>query len=272
MSETGPDSARERETDRKGIQSVEVAGALLRVLGDLRTPVALTELAARAGMTPSKAHRYLISLCRSGLVQQDGETLKYAAGALSLSLGLAALGRIDVVRAAGAAMTALRDRIDETVALAVWGNRGPVVVRFEESSQPVTVNVRVGSVLPVTSTAFGRVFAAWPRSAAVGDLVEAELAAIADPAARTAARADFEAAVEQVHARGQARIQGLLLPGVSVLAAPLFDHTDQLAGALAAVGHQAAMDVRWSGPVSEALAETAADVSAALGAAADATG
>jgi DNA-binding IclR family transcriptional regulator len=266
-----------RETDRKGIQSVEVAGALLRVLADLRAPVALTELAGRAGMTPSKAHRYLISLCRIGLVEQDAETLKYSAGDLSLGLGLAALGRIDVVRVASAAMAALRDRIDETVALAVWGNRGPVVVRFEESAQPVTVNVRVGSVLPVTTTAFGRVFAAWPRSAAVAELVEAELAAIADPAERDAARAEFEAAVDRVRDRGQARIQGLLLPGVSVLAAPLFDHSGQLAGALATVGHQAAMDVRWSGPVSAALGETAERVSAALGApaaavAGDATG
>jgi DNA-binding IclR family transcriptional regulator len=260
------------ETDRKGIQSVEIAATLLRVLADLRAPVALTELAARAGMTPSKAHRYLISLCRAGLVRQDGESLKYAAGDLSLALGLAALGQIDVVRVASAAMAALRDRIDETVALAVWGNRGPVVVRFEESSHPVTVNVRVGSVLPVTGTAFGRVFAAWPKSAAVGERAAAELAAIVDPAERAAAQADFEEAVARARERGLARIQGLLLPGVTVLAAPLFDHSGQLAGALAAVGHQAAMDVRWSGPVAEALAETAAGVSAALGApAADAT-
>lgn len=261
-----------QETDRKGIQSVEIAGTLLRALADARSPVALTELAARAGMTPSKAHRYLISLGRIGLVRQDGETLKYAAGDLSLALGLAALGRIDVVRAAGTAMAALRDRIDETVALAVWGNRGPVVVRFEESTHPVTVNVRVGSVLPITGTAFGRVFAAWPRTAAVGELAAAELAAIADPAEWDAARADFDAAIETVRERGLARIQGLLLPGVSVLAAPLFDHSGQLAGALAAVGHQAAMDVRWTGPVAAALAETAAEVSAALGAPAAATG
>ncbi len=254
------------DSERKGIQSVEVAGAILRVLADLRIPVALTELAARAGMTPSKAHRYLISLCRIGLVIQDADTLKYAAGDLSLGLGLSALGRIDVVRAASAEMAALRDRIDETVALSVWGNRGPVVVRFEESAHPVTVNVRVGSVLPVTTTAFGRIFAAWPRSAAVGDLVEAELSAIADAGERDKARADFEGTLDRVRDRGLARIQGLLLPGVAAVAAPLFDHGGQLAGALAAIGHQAAMDLRWTGTIVEAVAETAEKVSAALGA------
>lgn len=260
------------DTDRKGIQSVEVAGALLRVLADLRIPVALTELAARAGMTPSKAHRYLISLCRIGLVIQDGETLKYSAGDLSLGLGLSALGRIDVVRAASAEMAALRDRIDETVALSVWGNRGPVVVRFEESAHPVTVNVRVGSVLPVTMTAFGRIFAAWPRSAAVGELIETEFSAIADPAARQTARDAFDLALDRVRERGLARIQGLLIPGVSVLAAPLFDHSGRLAGSLAAVGHQAAMDLRWTGAIVEAVAETAEKVSAALGAPPSAAG
>lgn len=258
------------DQSRKGIQSVEVAGSLLRVLAAVRAPVALTELAARAEMTPSKAHRYLISLGRAGLVRQDAESLKYEAGDLSLALGLAALGRIDVVRAAGPAMTALRDQVDETVVLSVWGNRGPVVVRFEESTHPVTVNVRVGSVLPVSNTAIGRVFAAWPRTTQVGALVKAEFDAL-PAAARRAARVDFEADTTRIRSRGMAKIEGLLLPGVSALAAPLTDHGGQTAGVLAVIGPRSAIDTRWSGPVARALSKAATEVSAALGAAPGAT-
>ena len=82
-----------------------------------------------------------MSLTRSGLVEQDPVTGHYGIGRLSLTLGLKALGRVDVVRLASDAMPALRDRIDETVVLTVWGDNGPTIVRFEESRHPVTLNV-----------------------------------------------------------------------------------------------------------------------------------
>ncbi len=72
----------------------------------------LTDLAARADMPMSKAHRYLVSLVRCRLVSQDATTGRYDLGTLSLGMGLTALGRIDAVRCATAALPLLRDRVD----------------------------------------------------------------------------------------------------------------------------------------------------------------
>jgi DNA-binding IclR family transcriptional regulator len=38
------------------------------------------------------------------------------------------------------------------------GNKGPTIVRIEEPGLPVTVNARVGSVMPLLWSATGRVF------------------------------------------------------------------------------------------------------------------
>ena len=111
------------------------------------------------GMHPGKAHRYLVSLTRSELVAQDQASGHYGIGAASITLGLAGLRSVNVVRTATALLPTLRDEINETVLLAMWSPQGPVVFALEESSRPVTMNVRVGSILPLLSTATDKVFA-----------------------------------------------------------------------------------------------------------------
>lgn len=249
---------------RPGIQSVEVAAAILEALAEAPAAAPLKSLAAAAGMAPAKVHRYLVSLTRSGLVEQDPVTGHYGIGRLSLRLGLKALGRVDVVRLASASMPGLRDRIDETVVLTVWGDGGPTIVRFEESRHPVTLNVRVGSVLPILTTALGRVHAAFARSPQVRGAVERERRR---PAGGGGAmpKATLNSILGEVRARGLARIAGDQLPGVSALAAPLFDHQGDVAGVIGALGRQETFETDWDGRIAVAIGETAADVSARMG-------
>ena len=130
---------------------------LLEALSRSSAAMTLTNLAADADMPMSKAHRYLVSLVRCRLVSQDAAPGRYDLGTLSLGMGLTALGRIDAVGIATEALPRLRDRVDETAVLAVWGEHGATVIRFEESVHPVRMNVRVGSVLPFANSAIGQI-------------------------------------------------------------------------------------------------------------------
>ena len=56
--------------ERAGIQSVEVGFALLDALARAPGPLMLRDLAAAAGMSAAKAHRYLVSFQRLQLVTQ----------------------------------------------------------------------------------------------------------------------------------------------------------------------------------------------------------
>ena len=83
------DSETETDKARAGIQSLEVGFALLDVLTQTPGPLMLRDLAARAGMSAAKAHRYLVSFQRLGLVVQDSRTTRYDLGPAALKLGLA---------------------------------------------------------------------------------------------------------------------------------------------------------------------------------------
>jgi DNA-binding IclR family transcriptional regulator len=83
---------------------------LLRALADAQSALSLKDLAASAAMPASKAHRYLVSFGRSGLVTQDAVTGRYDLGPLALTVGLAALGRVNAARVGAWAASALTRR------------------------------------------------------------------------------------------------------------------------------------------------------------------
>ena len=86
--------------ERRGIQSIEVGGALLAALEAHGAPMMLRDLAAAAGMSPAKAHPYLVSFGKLGLVEQDPLTGRYKLGPFALRLGLTALQGLNPLRAA----------------------------------------------------------------------------------------------------------------------------------------------------------------------------
>ena len=161
---------------QQGVNSIEIGLRLVRVLAEAGAAMTLKDLAAAAQMPAAKAHRYMVSLIRAGLVEQHKLSGRYDLGPLALTTGLAALGRLDHQRLAWEKLVELREAVGETVAIGVWNGRGAVITRWEDSPRPVTVNVRVGSVLSPVFSASGRAIVAFLPRAAVEPLVAAEFA------------------------------------------------------------------------------------------------
>lgn len=246
-------------SDRQGVQSIEVGLRLVKLLAERAQPLALKDLAAGAHMPAAKAHRYLVSLIRAGMAEQDRESGRYRLGPLALDIGLSALRQVDVLKFGGEALADLRAAIDETVLLAIWGNKGPVVARWEESTRPVATNVRAGWVMPMLNSATGRCFAAYLPAAATAALLEAEIEQRPDERARYPARLD------EIRAHGLARVEGDLLRGVASVAAPVFGQGGGIVAVIAALGPQGAFDVAWDGGNARAVKDAAARLSARLG-------
>ena len=244
---------------RAGINSLEVGLRLAKVLAEDGSPLALKDLAARAHMPPAKAHRYLVSLIRAGLADQDRESSRYRLGPLAIDLGLAALGAMDVIRFGAEAIAELRAAIDETVLLAIWGNKGPVVARWEESSRPVATNVRAGWVMPLANSATGRLFAAYLPASVTAPMLKTEFARMPQ------AKQGYAERLEEIRARGLSRVQGDLLRGVASVAAPVFGHGGGIVAVIAALGPQGGFDVAWDGPIASAVKRAARGLSARLG-------
>jgi DNA-binding IclR family transcriptional regulator len=252
---------------RSGIQSIEVGFRLLEVLTHTNGPMMLRDLARAAPMNPAKAHRYLVSFARLGLVTQTPEG-RYDLGPFALEMGLVSLNRQDPMRRARPAAAALRDEIDHTVGLAVWGNQGPAIVHWEEASHPVTVSLRLGDVMPMLNSATGRVFGAYLPRAQTLPFIQRELeraaAREADPELPRTLEA-YDAICAEVRAYGAARIHGGVLPGINAMSLPVFDANAQLCLVLIALGAQSTFDTSWSGPLERRLRLAAQQLSADLG-------
>ena len=246
-------------SERQGVRSVEVGLRLVKLLAERAQPLALKDLAAGAHMPAAKAHRYLVSLIRAGLAEQDRESGRYRLGPMALDIGLAALCQVDVLKFGGEVLAELRAAIDETVLLAIWGNKGPVVARWEESTRPVATNVRAGWVMPMLNSATGRCFAAYLPEAAAAPLLEAEYAL------RPEERTRYPARLDEIRAHGLSRVEGDLLRGVASVAAPVFGHAGAVVAVIAALGPQGAFDVDWDGGNARAVKNAAARLSARLG-------
>src|SRR3954467_3900263 len=244
---------------RLGINSLETGLRLARVLAEEAWPLPLKDVAARAHMPPAKAHRYLVSLIRAGLAEQDRESGRYRLGPFALELGLSALRSLDVIKLGAAEILERRAQIDETVLLAIWGNKGPVVARWEESTRPVATNVRAGWVMPLSNSATGRLFAAHLPDTVTAPILKAEFARTPE------AKRGYAERLEEIRSRGLSRVQGDLLRGVASVAAPVFGHGGGIVAVIAALGPQGGFDVAWDGPIAIAVKRAARQLSGRLG-------
>jgi DNA-binding IclR family transcriptional regulator len=254
-------------SDRQGIQSIEVGFRLLRVLATANRPMMLRDIAKGASMPAAKAHRYMVSFLRVGIVEQDAGTGRYDLGAYALELGLSGLGRLDPVRLSGPILEALCEEIQETVALAVWGNHGATVVRIVDSGSPVTITLRPGTVLSLYKSATGRAFAAFFRSPFLRKMLDDELheAAKVNKTAITTARRQLEKALDEIREKGIARATGSLTPGINGFSAPVFDHSGTMVAAITALGSMGEFDAEWDSPVATAMLSAARSLSHRLG-------
>ena len=253
--------------ERAGIQSVEVGFGLLEALSLAPGPLMLRDLAAAAGMSAAKAHRYLVSFQRLRLVAQDVVSTRYDLGPAALKLGLASLSRLDAVKLARERIGALGERIGHTLALAVWGNHGPTIVHWEESPQAITVNLRLGDVMPLLTSATGRCFAAFLSREAIAPLLKEEVA-LAQKQGRTdvpASMAQVRALLDEVRERGAARVVDTLLPGIVAFCVPVFDSDGHIVLALVALGPAGTFDPGWDGAVDRPLRAAARQLSSDLG-------
>lgn len=256
---------------QRAVQSVEVGGQLLLALAGQPGPMLLKDLAAAAGLSAARAHPYLVSYGRLGLVQQEPGTGRYGLGPAALQIGLTCLMQLDPLKAAAPVAQALAERTGQAVALAVWGSFGPTIVRVIEAARPLHITLRAGSVMDLFGTATGRAFLGTfsrerLRRALPGSAGAPGLAGAAAPRLSAAQwQAEAEPAAADLRAHGLVRAVGRPIPGVNAFSAPVFDHEGQAVMVITALGHQDDVPAAWASPTAQAVREAAARISHHLG-------
>lgn len=251
---------------RQRVQSAEMGMGILKALSRLGGAASLTAVAAEVGESTAKVHRYMVSLTQEGLVAQDSSTQHYFLGREAIQIGLAALRQCDPIRMGERALIRLREELEVTCFIAVMGNKGPTILRFEEPGLPVTINVRAGSVMPILWSATGQVFLSFLDDAHIRQQADEEWAGGAkEQRASLHGKHPIDNLRKEVRARGCAVINDVLLPGISAVAAPIFDYTGHVAAVLTALGASGGFDTTHDGRIASLVMQEAAGISAALG-------
>jgi DNA-binding IclR family transcriptional regulator len=238
-----------------GVQSVEVAGRLLKTLAQLGGPQTLKDFSAAAGLSPAKAHRYLVSLIREGLIEQSAIDGRYDFGGAAREIGRAAINRLDIMRIGAPLLVDLRNVLQQTVFLGVWGNEGPTVLYWLDVPRPVSVIIRPGSILPLLTSALGLVCAAYLPPDLTKRRIAKEIAEHKRSGLDFAVKSEAEAArkLVDVRARGFSLVRGDLIRGIDAMAVPVLDFKKDLVAVLAAVGPSKSIDVSSKGKSVRAL-------------------
>jgi DNA-binding IclR family transcriptional regulator len=252
---------------RKGIQSIEIGATVLRALTRASGPLQLREIGLATGMTPSKVYKYLVSFTAAGLVKQDAISGRYDLGSFSLELGLAAIGRIDEVDVVTVELAKATAEIQRDAHVTLWGNGGPTVVRWKQGSNNISIRVREGTVLPILTTATGRIWASYLPKARAEPLIAADLDRLERESGqpRSVLRDYYEEKIASVRRSGLARSEGERRVGIDAISGPIFNR-DGIAFAMTILGPHRDLDLSYDGKMAAQFRAILQSASIQLGA------
>lgn len=137
----------------RGLEVLDCFRSSDKVLGN-------QEIAALCKLPKSTVSRLAYTLTKLGYLVFVEESAKYRLGNATLSLGMAALSRLDVRQLARPLMLELAELTKATVALGSYDRLAMIYVDVARSSTPLTVALDLGSRIPVPTTAMGRAYLA----------------------------------------------------------------------------------------------------------------
>ncbi len=224
----------------------------------------LTELSRRLHVHVSTVHRLLANLRRQGFVEQDATTGGYQLGFRMLRMGLRVLGRLDFRRVAQPLLLELNQNTKETVHLAILQDERAVSIEKFDSPQPVGLDARLGSVMPLHCTGVGKALLAYQS--------EEILRKLSKPPGFERLTAHTITSLPQL----KKEVAGIRTGGYSVdneeavvglrcVAAPLFDHTGRVVAAFSVAGPATRITLARVPEISRLVCETSHKISHRMG-------
>lgn len=269
------DKSKPKEWTQRRIQSIEVGFQVIRAMEAANGPLPLRDIAAAAGMPPSKAHLYLVSFVKEGIAFQDPVTGHYGFGQFAIQLGLSAIRQLDVVAFAREELAALQQATGFATYLSLWGDRGPGIVSKVDGERQGSLAVRLGYVLPLLTSATGQVFLSYlDESETLAMRQDAIAAARREPpedpqslAPRVTTAREVQKIIETVRAQGYSMTVNSINSSFAAIAAPVFDYSGRIVASMTVLGS----DKQIAGPrkdaTIDALLAAAGRLSERLGAA-----
>ena len=207
---------------QSGVQSLEIGLSVLDVLIDHNEPMMLKDIAQVMQMHPAKCHRYLVSLIRKDYARKldDG---RYGLG--NRVNNLAALrhsgfSQNNILERLTHIANEIKDTLNCGVQIAKWFSEGPIIIQSVEPDSPISIITRIGSRMPLTTSATGQLFASYQPDAVIQPLVTAEWQTD-DEAVMTEKWHTFSQLQAKIRTQGYATVTGDMLIGINAITIPV---------------------------------------------------
>ena len=219
VSENLTDHSTTTTKNQGGVQSLEIGLSVLDVLIDHNEPMMLKDIAQSIQMHPAKCHRYLVSLIRKSYARQlsDG---RYGLGDRVNALGHTGFNQNNILERLTHIANEIKDTLNCGVQIAKWFSEGPIIIQSVEPDTPISIITRIGSRMPLTTSATGQLFASYQPDAVIQPLVITEWqthnqAVIAEK------WQNFSQLQAKIRTQGYATVTGDMLMGINAITIPV---------------------------------------------------
>jgi len=243
--------------------TVDMSLCLLQYLVDSSQPVGVTDLAKVFQSSKATVYRHLQALVKHGFARQETSTNCYEAGIKLLILGETLRERFTILTNARKEMSLLREATGHAVSLSAFINGEVVILELLQGRTVVEFGVRPGTKMDFHATAHGKVALAYGSPELLDELTQRPLKqwtpeTVTDPAI-------LKREIKAIQKRGWATAAGGIVFGVNGLAAPIFDHRNNYAGAIAVIGSTRLLTAKPKTELINLVMNAAHQVSHALG-------
>ncbi len=270
MKATRTMSLRLRATDandrREGpyqLHSLERAVSVLEALSESDVPLSLAEICQRMSLHKSTAHRALMVLERSALIERTREN-RFRLGLKLYELGNRAVEQIDLRARVQPYFRRLSTQVGETVHLSVLQKTSVVYLDKVEPNRRVWMSSKVGASNPVYCTAMGKAMLAFQPAATLEQIVS-KIRFVRYTRKTLRTREALLKALERVRSRGYAIDDEEFELGVRCVGAPIFDDTGRAIAAVSISGPSSRITAQSVPGIAEHLLRCCRGISASLG-------
>lgn len=246
------------------IQSVERSFKILQAIAGAEEEIGTLEISAAVGLHISTVFRFLQTLAKARVVEQNAATGKYRLGLTLLTWGMQVLRQIDLRREAHPLLRALSEKTGETVHMTIYDRDAAIYIAKIEGTVPLRGFSEIGKGGPLHCTGVGKVLMAALSDKELAELLHRYPLQRFTPNT-ISERAELRTELKQIRAQGYALDNEEHEPGIRCVAAPIRNHTGAVVASISLAGRTTSVTLQRVPELIEVIKDTAKKISARLG-------
>jgi DNA-binding IclR family transcriptional regulator len=245
------------------LHGLERAVSVLEALGESDAPLSLAEICQRMSLHKSTAHRSLMVLERSALIERTQEN-RFRLGLKLYELGNRAVEQIDLRARVYPFFRRLAMEVGETVHLGVLQKTSVVYLDKVEPNRRVCMSSKTGTSNPVYCTSMGKAMLAF-QPEEVMEHILAKIRFVRYTPKTLCSQETLRTSLERVRRRGYAIDDEEIELGVRCIGAPVFNESHLAIAAVSVSGPSSRITAQSVPEIAKRLLICCRDISASLG-------